>query len=123
MIRIVVGGLAAQEIAELAAQVGAGQVEARAVDDIAGTRQVAEGQADYYLGACATGGGGALAMAIAILGYHRCFTASMAGRPPKEQEIQRAVAEGKQAFGFTTDHLATAVPLIVHAILTHDGQK
>jgi Protein of unknown function DUF2620 len=87
--------------------------------DIAGATEVARGQADYYFGACATGAGGALAMAIAILGYDRCFTASMVGCPPKEAEIQAAVASGKRAFGFTVDHIDSTVRLLLAAILAH----
>jgi hypothetical protein len=117
LIRINVGGLAAQEIAGLAAEIGGGRVEARAGADITGVQEVAQGQADYYLGACATGSGGALSMAIAILGYSSCYTASTAGRPPKETDIQAAVESGKRAFGFSTDHIALVVPLIVEAIL------
>ena len=37
------------------------------------------GAADFYLGACNTGGGGALAMAIALLGMGQCATVSMPG--------------------------------------------
>ena len=76
MIRINVGGLAAQEIRDLAAEIGRDAVDVKVTTDIAGAKEVAQGQADYYLGACATGGGGALAMAIAILGFSNCFTAS-----------------------------------------------
>ncbi len=116
------GGLAAREIGSLASQIGGDQVEVRVMSDIAGAQEVAEGKADYYLGACATGGGGALSMAIAILGYSNCFTASTAGKPPRENEIQKAVASGKKAFGFTCDHVNLAVPLIVKAILARQGQ-
>lgn len=118
-----IGGLAAKEIAEAAARAGGDQVEVRVASDVAGARAVAQGEADYYLGACATGGGGALAMATAILGYSRCFTASTAGRPPREGEIRQAVAGGKQAFGFTTDHIAAVVPLIVTAILAQQEKR
>jgi hypothetical protein len=117
MIRINVGGLAAKEIAALAAQVGGDQVEVQVGTDIVGAQQVAMGMADYYFGACATGRGGALAMAMALLGVSKCFTASTTGRPPKEQEVREAVAAGKKAFGFTTDHVDWAVPMIVKAIL------
>lgn len=117
MIRVNVGGLAAQEIRDLVAQIGGDQVEVRVVADIVGAKEVAQGKADYYLGACATGAGGALAMAIAILGYTSCFTASTAGKPPKEDEILKAVNSGKKAFGFTSDHVKSVVPLIVKAIL------
>ncbi|MCL4395823.1 MAG: DUF2620 domain-containing protein [Chloroflexi bacterium] len=117
MIRINVGGLAAQEARRVAAEIGGSRVDVQVVTDLAGVKQVASGKADYYLGACATGGGGALAMAIAILGYPNCFTASAVCQPPNEEEIRAAVAGGKKAFGFTCDHVDTAVRMIVTAIL------
>ena len=122
MIRINVGGLAAQEIRDLAAEIGRDAVDVRVTTDIAGAKEVAQGQADYYLGACATGGGGALAMAIAILGFSNCFTASMCGRPPNAKEVQAAVRRGQKAYGFTTDHIELAVPLIVGEILAKHGE-
>ena len=117
MIKINVSGLAAQEIVAKVAEIGGDQVEVHNVADIIGAREVAQGKADYYFGACATGGGGALSMAIAILGYGNCLTVSTAGRPPQEAEIQAAVRGGKKAFGFTSDHVDAAVPLIMKAIL------
>jgi hypothetical protein len=117
MIRINVSGLAAKEIVNKVAEVGGSEIEVRSVADIVGAKEVAEGKADYYFGACATGGGGALSMAIAILGYGRCLTVSTAGKPPQEAEIQAAVKSGKKAFGFTCDHVDSAVPMIIRAIL------
>jgi len=128
MIRIVVSGLCAREICRLASELGGERVAVHEAIDIAAATEVARGQADYYFGACATGAGGALAMAIAILGYDRCFTASMVGCPPKEAEIQAAVASGKRAFGFTVDHIDSTVHLLLAAILAHhrgleDGEQ
>jgi len=128
MIRIVVSGLCAREICRLASELGGERVAVHEAIDIAAATEVARGQADYYFGACATGAGGALAMAIAILGYDRCFTASMVGCPPKEAEIQAAVASGKRAFGFTVDHIDSTVRLLLAAILAHhrgleDGEQ
>ena len=117
MIKINVGGLAAKEIVAKATEIAGDQVQARLTADIIGVREVAQGLADYYFGACATGGGGALSMAIAILGYDRCLTVCTAGKPPKEEEIKQAVMSGKKAFGFTCDHVDTAVPMIIKAIL------
>lgn len=117
MIKINVGGLAAKEVVDKVAEVSKDLVTARAVADIVGVREVAQGKADYYFGACATGGGGALSMAIAILGYNNCFTVCTAGKSPKEDEIQEAVRSGKKAFGFTCDHVDSAVPMIIKAIL------
>lgn len=117
MIKINVGGLAAKEIVDKVIDVGGDQVEACVVADIVGVREVAQGKADYYFGACATGGGGALSMAIAILGYNNCYTVCTAGKPPREEDIQEAVRNGKKAFGFTCDHVDSAVPMIMKAIL------
>jgi hypothetical protein len=117
MIKINVSGLAAKEIASKIKEVAGEGVEVRVLADIAGAKEVAQGKADYYFGACATGGGGALSMAIAILGFSACFTVSTAGKAPREEEIQREVANGKKAFGFTSDHVDSAVPMIMKAIL------
>ena len=121
MIRIIVGGLAANEICDLVAKIGKDQVDVRVAADIAGAKEVAQGNADYYFGACATGGGGALSMAIAILGYSQCFIASSAGKPPKAAEIEKAVKSGKKAFGFTIDHIDSTVACLMRAILAHNS--
>jgi len=123
MIKINVSGLAAREIANKVSEVAGDDVAVHIVTDIAGAKEVAQGEADYYFGACATGGGGALSMAIAILGYGACFTVSTAGKLPREDEIQRAVANGVKAFGFTSDHVDSAVPLIMKAILDARSSK
>jgi hypothetical protein len=121
LIRISVGGLAAQEIRDLVAELGRDQVRVDITTDVAGAKAVAEGKAEYYIGACATGAGGALAMAIAILGYSNCFSVSTSGKPPKADEVRKAVDDGKKAFGLTTDHVETAVPLIMEAILEKES--
>ncbi|WP_314011511.1 DUF2620 domain-containing protein [Pseudostreptobacillus hongkongensis] len=59
------------------------------------------GQYDYYFGACNTGGGGALAMAIAILGADKCLTVAMPGNILSEADVEKGIKEGKIAFGFT----------------------
>jgi hypothetical protein len=122
VIRIVVSGMCASEICRLAADLGGSQVQVRETIDIAGATEVAQGRADYYFGACATGAGGALALAIAILGYDSCFLASMVGRPPDQAEIGQAVTAGKRAFGFTVDHIDSAVPMLLTAILARQQE-
>jgi len=117
MIKVNIGGMNTQEIKNLVEQFSNGKIEAKITSDINGVQEVVKGEADYYFGACATGGGGAISMAIAILGYSKCFTASMPGRPPKEADVKKAVQDGKKAFGFTCDHVQLAVPLIVKSIL------
>lgn len=117
MVRFAIGGqVDKKKVAELVRKVGGDAVEVSEHSDLEAAMQVKSGRADYYLGACHTGGGG-LAMAIAMLGKPLCLTVSMPGRPPKEEEIRKAVADGVKAFAFTADHAERAVPMIVKAIL------
>ena len=85
--------------------------------DIEAAMDVKTNMADYYLGACNTGGGGALAMAIALLGASNCATASMPGNIKSDDEIKAEIASGKKAFGFTAQHIDTVVPVILAEIL------
>ena len=74
------------------------------------------GQFDYYIGACNTGGGGALAMAMALLGAAACKTISMPGKILEDEEIIQAVKDGKTAFGFTSQHMEQVLPVWLKAI-------
>lgn len=117
-VKIVVGGaIDKQKVADEVIRLGGDRVEVRVMSDIEAALAVKNGTAQYYFGACATGGGGALAMAMALLGPGRCVTVSMPGSPPKEEIVQKAVAEGKVAFGFTNDHIQRAVPMILPLLL------
>ncbi|MDO5088939.1 MAG: DUF2620 domain-containing protein [Leptotrichiaceae bacterium] len=69
--------------------------------DIDAAMDVKLGNADYYFGACNTGGGGALAMAIALIGADKCATLAMPGNILSEEKIKEEVDKGKVAFGFT----------------------
>lgn len=68
---------------------------------------------DYYLGACNTGGGGALAMAMALLGSDKCATISMPGNIRSDSEIKEEVENGKIAFGFTAQDIDRVVPVLL----------
>lgn len=69
-------------------------------------------QYDYYFGACNTGGGGALAMAIAILGSNKCLTIASPGTMLSEEEIEKGIKEGKIAFGFTPNSAKNSIEII-----------
>ncbi|AGB19330.1 DUF2620 domain-containing protein [Thermoanaerobacterium thermosaccharolyticum] len=118
MIRFVVGGAVdKQKVAQLIKDLGGDNVSVEIKSDIEAAMAVKTGKADYYVGACSTGGGGALAMAMALLTAQKCATVSMPGKPPKEQDVLKAVVDGKVAFGFTNDHIEKAITYIVNAIL------
>lgn len=118
MIKIVVGGaIEKQNIADLVKKIGGEKVSVDVMSDMQAAMAIKTGKAEYYLGACHTGGGGALSMAMALLTRDKCATVSMPGKAPKEEDIVKAVADGKVAFGFTGDHYEIAVPIIMREIL------
>lgn len=84
--------------------------------DIQAAMAIKTGAADYYFGACNTGGGGALAMAIALLGMNQCATVAMPGNIKSDEEIRKEVQSGKKAFGFTPQAAEIVIPIIISEI-------
>lgn len=122
--RIVIGGqIDKEEIAEMVKnQMGDG-VEVEIKGDLEAAIGMKQGQYDYYVGACNTGGGGALAMAMAILGSASCSTISMPGQIKEESFIRAEVNNGKRAFGFTAQHKESVLPILLHAIMDKGEKK
>lgn len=114
--KIVIGGQVEKKEIERIVKSFDDSIETVIKSDMDGGMMIKQNQADYYLGACHTGGGGALAMTIAIAGGNVCETVSMPGRKPNQEKIKQAVKDGKKAFGFTGDHAETAVPMILKSI-------
>ena len=107
--KIVVGGqIDKQKVYDTIKGVVGDRASVEIKDDIAA--------ADYYFGACKTGGGGALAMAIALLGMNQCATVSMPGKMLSEDEILAQVKAGKKAYGFTDQHIEKVVPIILKGL-------
>lgn len=88
------------------------------MNDIEAAMALKNGTVDYYFGACNTGGGGALAMAIAIVGMQSCATVGMPGKILSDDEIIAHVKNGKKAFGFTGQDADVVVPVIIKAIFS-----
>lgn len=114
--KIVIGGQVEKQAIEALIKKIDRSIETIVKSDLEAAMALKTKQVDYYLGACHTGGGGALAMAIAIIGRDKCETVSMPGKKPNQQVVEAAVQQGKIAFGFTGDHLEAAVPMIIHAL-------
>lgn len=84
--------------------------------DIDAAMDVKMGNVDYYFGACNTGGGGALAMAIAIAGADKCATLAMSGNILEEEKIKNEVKAGKVAFGFTPQSAEQVIKIVAEYI-------
>lgn len=118
MKRIVVGGqIDKQKVADIIKNIAGDKVTIEIKSDIEAAMAIKLAAADFYLGACNTGGGGALAMAIALLGMGQCATISMPGNIKSEEEIKKEVEAGKKAFGFTAQHAEQVIPMILKYIL------
>jgi len=115
MTKIVVGGqIAKEEIAKLIEENQKDkEFEVEIKNDMNAAMDLKNGAADYYIGACNTGGGGALAMAIALVGRDQTVTVSMPGNIMSEDEIRQNIRDGKKAFGFTAQHKDRIVPIII----------
>lgn len=116
--RIVVGGqIDKEEIASIIKKQLGDQAEITVKGDLDATMGMKAGKYDYYVGACNTGGGGALAMALAILGKTQCATVSMPGQIKSDAEIEEEVRAGKIAFGFTAQHKEAVLPVLLAAFV------
>jgi hypothetical protein len=117
MLRIVVGGLKKDVLERSAKAAGGDKVVVTITSDFEGAKKVKAGDADYYLGACNSGGGAALSVAIGILGYSNCSTVAKAGGKPNPVTIEKLVNEGKIAFGMAVETIEETVPHIIHCLL------
>ncbi|MCG3460586.1 DUF2620 domain-containing protein [Xenorhabdus bovienii] len=118
--KFVVGGQIEKErIAEVIQQLAGDKATAITImNDIEAAMAIKNGDADYYLGACNTGGGGALAIAIALIGLNQCVTISMPGKILSDDEIIAHVKAGKKAFGFTGQDIDMVLPVIINTIVS-----
>lgn len=121
MKKIVIGGqIEKNKIKELIEEHSNGQFAVTVMNDLDAVMALQAGGADYYFGACNTGGGGALAMAIALLGMDKCSTLGMPGKTASVEEINASIKAGKVAFGFTSQDMPFIIKHIMHALQEHN---
>ena len=114
--KIVIGGQI--DIERVGNVVKANFPEAEVVvkNDIEASMDIKNGAADYYFGACNTGGGGALAMAIALVGANKCATLASPGNVLPEEKIKEEIENGKVCFGFTPQVTEQVVEIVAKYI-------
>lgn len=75
--------------------------------------KVKSGQLDYYIGACNTGAGAALSIAIAVIGYNK--VAPLPNRALKRRRTYRQNdRRRKVAFGLSVEHVEHAIPMLIN---------
>jgi ribose 5-phosphate isomerase RpiB len=116
-ISLVVTGMGKERIAELAKSAGGGEVEATIRTDFEAALAVQNGDADFYIGACQSGAGGALGVANAILGSSKVVRMASVKSGDEAQAIAAALADGKNAFGLTRSQVDSVVPVLVKAMV------
>ncbi|MCU1489870.1 MAG: yhfU [Acidimicrobiaceae bacterium] len=117
MVKIAVTGIGKERIAELALASGGGEVQVEIKTDLEAAFAVKAKQADYYIGACQSGAGGALGVATAILGSSDAVRLSGTGTLPDLEEVAQAVREGRHAFGIMHSHIESVVPVLVREMV------
>lgn len=116
--KIVVGGqLGKAEIEKKVKELSKNEIEVEVKSDLDAAMAIKSNQADYYVGACETGSGGALAMAIAMLGSEATITLASPSKVLSPAEIEKSISEGKKAFGFTLNQANNVLNILIPALL------
>lgn len=120
--KIVIGGqMGKEELKKALLNLTVGKdVEITVKSDLDAAMAVKNNQADFYIGACETGAGGALAMATALLGSDRTLTIASPSRMLTNNEIKQAITDGKIAFGFTINTKDTVLPVLANYLTSNN---
>lgn len=119
--KIVIGGqIDKDKIRDMVLDLVGDDVQVDIKSDLDAAMAIKNGDYDYYVGACNTGGGGALAMAMALLGSDNCSTISMPGSIKSDEFIIEEVEKGKKAFGFTAQHAEQVLPVLIEEIIKNN---
>ena len=113
MKKIGIAGLQREQIQKLVEATAPGEFECHILSDMEAASKVKKGELDYYIGACNTGAGAALSMAIAIIGYNKSATIAKPGIQAKADQVAKFIAEGKVAFGLSVEHVEHAIPRLI----------
>lgn len=113
MTHLVITGLNSAAAVKVANDTGLTDLQVTEASDFDGAVLVQSGDADYYIGICQSGAGGAIAMAIGLLGSDRAHTVQ---RSDTTDTISQKIADGAKAFGVAVGQLDDSIAIIVAAI-------
>ncbi|CAH0524900.1 DUF2620 domain-containing protein [Vibrio hippocampi] len=113
---IAIVGLQREQIKDEIEKTSPGTFLCHIMNDMEAAMKVKAGEIDYYIGACNTGAGAALSMAIAIIGFNESCTIAKPSIQAKEDEVRKFISEGKKAFGLSVEHVDHAVPMLTRVL-------
>lgn len=117
MKKIVIGGqIEKQEIERLIKKYQKNENQITIKTDLDAALDLKAGLVDYYFGACNTGGGGALAMVIALVGSEKTIALGMPGVTLSESKIIDSINQGKIAFGFTSQDMEFIISTVMNEL-------
>ncbi len=116
MKKIGIAGLQREQIKQQIEAAVPGQFECHILNDMDAAMKVKSGELDFYIGACNTGAGAAISMAIAIIGFNESCTIAKPSIRAKEDEVNQFVASGKKAYGLSIEHIEHAIPMLANAL-------
>ena len=113
--KIAIGGMLKNEMKQAILKANP-EAEAIVTTDMGAVPMLKNGQADYYFGACESGGGAAISILIGMLGYSKCCTVCKNGGKPNKNEIQKYVSDGKICFGMTVSNIEETVSVLMEVL-------
>ncbi len=116
--KIAIGGMLKNEMKQAILKADP-EAEAIITTDMGAVPMLKNGQADYYFGACESGGGAAISILIGMIGYSKCCTVCKNGGKPNKEEIQKYVSDGKICFGMTVSNIEETVSVLMEVLKAH----
>ncbi|MDA0149802.1 DUF2620 domain-containing protein [Vibrio sp. LaRot3] len=116
MKKIAIAGLQREQVKQQLEATIPNGFECYILTDMDAAMKVKSGEIDYFIGCCNTGAGGALAMAIAIIGYGQSCTIAKPSIQAKEEEVRQFIDQGCVAFGLSIEHVEHAIPMLARIL-------
>ena len=119
--KIAIGGMQKNQMQQEVAK-ACPDVETVVTNDMNAASMLKKGEADYYIGACESGGGSAIAILIGLIGYNKCCTVCKNGGDPKKEEIERFEKKKKICFGMTVSQIENTIPILMQVLKEHENK-
>jgi len=127
-LKIAIGGMQKNEMKDAILK-ACPEAETIVTTDMGAVPMLKDGRADYYFGACESGGGGGglilvrISILIGLIGYGKCCTVCKNGGKPDRSEIESFVEAGKICFGMTVSNIEGTVSVLMDVLMKKETEK